>query len=455
VLQYHPDKNINVDDTIFKKITAANDVLGDPKKRRVYDSQDEFDDSIPTGNEGNFYQIFGDAFERFGRWSSVRPLPKLGDDNTSFDQVKKFYDFWFSFKSWRDFSADDEFDFNEAESREEKRWMERQNERERRKKKKEESAKVFKLADTAEKLDPRLKKRRDQLMEEKRKQKEVKQEAARKRKEEEEQKEAEEKAKKEEEEKKKAEEVAQKQKQKALDNKKLRKLRTKLRTLCGSLSWNPSPESVEIICNKLSLSKMTALVKSLESDPPDVSKKLFDEELRVKEEKEIKGESSSGKPWTEDELSLLAKAVSKYPGGVHERWQLIADFIGTRSVKEIIAKTKEAKYIPNKVTNLGVVPDAFERFAKIKKATPQEINSPLSMRDEGEFPAEKTAIPSDWTGDEQKLLEKALTTFPSTLKDRWDKIAESIPGRTKKECIERYKYLVQQIKEKKAAQEKK
>jgi len=35
----------------LKKISKANDMLTDPKKRRTVDSKDEFDDSIPTGNE--------------------------------------------------------------------------------------------------------------------------------------------------------------------------------------------------------------------------------------------------------------------------------------------------------------------------------------------------------------------------------------------------------------------
>ena len=50
--------------------------------------------------------------------------------NTSrYDQVKKFYDFWWEFKSWRDFRSEDEYDLEQAESREEKRWMEKQNEK--------------------------------------------------------------------------------------------------------------------------------------------------------------------------------------------------------------------------------------------------------------------------------------------------------------------------------------
>jgi len=174
VLKYHPDKidkkdkQDGVDDEIFKRISKAYDVLSDPKKRRGLDSEDEFDDSIPTGNEtGDFYVIFGPAFLKFSRWSSIQPAPLLGDDNTAYEEVSNFYDFWFSFKSWRDFAYLDEFDVNEAESREEKRWMERQNERERRKNKKEEQATIFKLTETAERFDPRVKRRKEELLAEK------------------------------------------------------------------------------------------------------------------------------------------------------------------------------------------------------------------------------------------------------------------------------------------------
>jgi DnaJ family protein C protein 2 len=72
----------------------------------------------------------------------------LGDDNTPYENVEKFYEFWvtdfmidtkkhrvdlffqFRFKSWRDFSGFDEFNLDEAESRLEKRWMDRQNQKE-------------------------------------------------------------------------------------------------------------------------------------------------------------------------------------------------------------------------------------------------------------------------------------------------------------------------------------
>jgi DnaJ family protein C protein 2 len=57
-----------------------------------------------------------------------------------------------------------------------------------------------------------------------------------------------------------------------------------------------------------------------------------------------------------------------------------------------------------------------------------------------------------WTTTEQQLLEQALKTYPASTPERWDKIAECIPNRSKKECIKRYKELVETVKAKKAAQ---
>jgi DnaJ family protein C protein 2 len=47
--------------------------------------------------------------------------------------------------------------------------------------------------------------------------------------------------------------------------------------------------------------------------------------------------------------------------------------------------------------------------------------------------------PAPWTADEQKLLEQALRTYGANVPDRWDKIADCIPARSKKDCMVRYK----------------
>lgn len=66
-------------------------------------------------------QVFGPAFKRNARWSLNQPVPDFGDDSTTYDDVEAFYDFWFTFKSWREFPHADEEDVEQAESREHKR----------------------------------------------------------------------------------------------------------------------------------------------------------------------------------------------------------------------------------------------------------------------------------------------------------------------------------------------
>lgn len=52
-----------------------------------------------------------------------------------------------------------------------------------------------------------------------------------------------------------------------------------------------------------------------------------------------------------------------------------------------------------------------------------------------------------WTAAEQKLLEAGMKAYPPSWQgegDRWDKIAESVPGRSKKECKLRVKVSIDQ-----------
>lgn len=475
VLLYHPDKLAAEDkseeaDALFKKISKSNETLSDLKKRRTVDSNDDFDDSIPSGlkEKQDFYAVFTPYFVKFARWSLVTPVPELGDENTPMDKVKKFYDFWSSFKSWRDYSFEDEHKLDDAESRDEKRWMERENDKKRRKHKKEEASRIFKLSETAEKFDPRVRKQRDELLNAKQKVKDAKLDEKKKKQDEIDQKIREEKEAKEAEEKKKLDDEQRKKIEKGQEKKKMRVLRGKLRGFFGEeskLQFKPSPEDVETLCERLNLVKMTELTNLFETDEEKASE-MFKKEVDVlhnthfdmvitktpSPKPQNKGNvKDSNKPWTEQELSMLAKAMSKYPGGVQQRWELISQFIGTRSVKDVIAKSKDGKSTPSKPTQLYQADDAYERFNKNKKAGPEvQADGGISVRTVEESTATSGATKeADWSVEEQKALEKALNAHPAADKERWEKIAKDV-GKSKKDCIARFKYLVSKIKEKSA-----
>lgn len=87
VLKHHPDKRkalgeeIRQDDDYFTCITKAYETLGNPLKRRSYDSIDpEFDDALPTTSEieKNFYDCFRKYFCWNERWSEKKNVPNVG-----------------------------------------------------------------------------------------------------------------------------------------------------------------------------------------------------------------------------------------------------------------------------------------------------------------------------------------------------------------------------------------
>ena len=98
---------------------SAYETLGVPDKRKSYDSIDpQFDDTIPpVSQEGkdNFFETFKPYFVRNARWSNRKGVPHLGDESTSWDDVNKFYSFWYEFDSWREFSYLDEEDKEKGE----------------------------------------------------------------------------------------------------------------------------------------------------------------------------------------------------------------------------------------------------------------------------------------------------------------------------------------------------
>jgi DnaJ family protein C protein 2 len=165
-LFYHPDKNALNDlvksDEIFKGIQVAYDTLMDTRAREVYDSSIPFDDSIPSLNvDADFFVLYRPVFLRNAVFSQVQPVPSLGDENTPFELVDKFYDFWFGFKSWREFPNEEQYNVEDAESRDERRWMEKQNAKIQAAAKKEEAARIRKLVEQAISKDPRILKEKE------------------------------------------------------------------------------------------------------------------------------------------------------------------------------------------------------------------------------------------------------------------------------------------------------
>uniref|UniRef100_A0AAQ5YAX8 DnaJ homolog subfamily C member 2 n=1 Tax=Amphiprion ocellaris TaxID=80972 RepID=A0AAQ5YAX8_AMPOC len=472
VLKHHPDKRkaageqiVEGDNDYFTCITKAIEVLSDPVKRRAFDSVDPtFDNAVPSKSEGkeNFFDVFTAVFERNARWSSKKHVPKLGTIESSFEEVDNFYSFWYNFDSWREFSYLDEEEKEKAECRDERRWIEKQNRASRAQRKKEEMNRIRTLVGTAPgdhslKFDLKYShhmSRPARLAKEK-----------------------------EEEEAKQAAQQAKKEKE--IQKKAIKKERQKLRTTCKN--WNyfadneadsvKMMEEVEKLCDRLELTSLQSLNEVLASGSKEESKAAVDKQvqevnaqLQREREAEVQarqaarsaeqasgGGGGGGKGWTEEDLQLLIKAVNLFPAGTNARWEVIANYMNLHSTSGM---KRTAKDVINKAKNLQrldplqkdeINKKAFEKFKKEHASVAPSIDNAVPSERFDASGSDGNAAP--WTTEEQKLLEQALKTYPVSTPERWEKIAAAVPGRSKKDCMKRYKELVEMVKAKKAAQE--
>jgi len=516
------------EDPVFLKVKEAFETLSDKSKRRAYDSTVNFDESIPSEksykNETQFYQVFGACFERNLRFAAEndpdrknaisggsghgsakkkksnrnrnkknsgneKAAPtastiKFGDADASMGEVHQFYDYWVKFESWRDFTLPatelTEHDTEMAGDRYEKRWMEKEIGRKARAMKKDEMARVHRLVETAMKLDPRLKREKKRLAEEKAEMARLKKE-----KEQNEKKEAEEKAQREAKEEaeragKEAKERASAKEARQQEKKILRKAKQGLRRLVlaeyevdnnraendgdYTPTWNTIEDmndDVETLCEKLSAVKLTSLTQDV-APKDDASKSnltivlekandLRDDSARAKKlaqrqrdaaryeqkRKEMaERKARMSKPWSKEELTALAKAVKKYPSGGANRWEAISLFLNNLCRQEI-PRTKEECI------------EKFNQVASQQKKPGSSTAGAGSSTAGGDAVAE--AATEEWTEEQDKLLQEGLKTYPSSMdkNERWTSIAKNVPGKKKKECVARFKSIREALKAKK------
>ncbi|CAG8792809.1 8185_t:CDS:10 [Gigaspora margarita] len=505
VLKHHPDKkassgNTN-DDGFFKCIQKAYEILSDSVKRRQFDSVDEaIDDTLPSAKaKGDFFEIYSPVFEREARFSTKTPVPMLGDINTTKSEVQAFYDFWYNFDSWRSFEYLDKEDTDNTDNRDDKRYIERKNKAERARYKKEDNIRLRKIIeDQALSLDPRIQKFKQEEKAAKEAKKKEKEDAIKNAKEAAQRAAEEERLKKEQAEAEAKLKQQEEKKEKANKKKLIRNERKSIKTHLKIHNYfyppnEPPPLDViemqlselDFLFEKLSLEELQNVRKQLDSTqdrhdanqilvkeasrlvssgvlPVDSVKYFKSDSIDVTENREQKTkdieehkvieEIPKERPWDVEEISLLIKAANKFPGGslnsalTESSLPIFSPFQPESTValdeNDVRKLQHQKKHADTRITEHPSMREATIDYDAIAAST---VNGSSTS-------ANNT---NTWAPAQQAQLERALQAYPPSWKgegDRWDKIAEAVENKTKKECKLRVKYLAEQVKAKKAAQ---
>ncbi|XP_031617916.1 dnaJ homolog subfamily C member 2 [Contarinia nasturtii] len=552
VLKHHPDKrkaqgeNVHTDSDYFTCITKAYETLGNPTKRRSYDSVDPiFDDSLPTQSEinKNFYETFSKYFGLNARWSEKKRVPEIGGEDANREHVENFYNFWYSFESWREYSYLDEEDKDKGQDRDERRWIDKQNKAVRIKRKKEEMSRIRALVDLAYNNDPRIVRIKNEEKEKKQAAKRARMSAVQAQRAEEERVLKEAQLAKERAEQAEQKRIEQIRLEKEQQKRALKKERKILRDMAKENNYYSTSdkeriknmEGVEKICEMLKYLDLQSFNKDLSNGGRNCFIKMLKQtEDKLEEERQaVFGASKTvaaaqqaqqakqntavksvdkNAMWCPENMQVLIKAVNLFPAGTVQRWEVIANYLNQHctnlsnrkfAARDVLNKAKDLQSSDFAHNSLKVQANqnAFESFEKTKKELKIVDNAEISVNNDGETNASKknkkteingttskkpaaeavktnghtekneknekstptntndtATAPSQvaagpWSKDEQALLEQAMKTYPVSTPDRWDRIAECIPNRSKKDCLRRVKELVDLVNAKREAQQ--
>ena len=186
----------------------------------------------------------------------------------------------------------------------------------------------------------------------------------------------------------------------------------------------------------------------------------------INKDTENNNNTNISKEWSSSEQSTLARGMAKYPGGTQNRWERITAMINQissiqRTEKEVLMKVKEDE------VNFAMKKSDTSAFtAYLEKKQQRNTNSNGSILQTPNTNISGTtssssitsASPSiatstvsvsstvdEWSNDSQSALERALAAVSRDAPDRWDLIAAAVPGKTKSDCIKRFKEIKAQI----------
>lgn len=153
--------------------------------------------------------------------------------------------------------------------------------------------------------------------------------------------------------------------------------------------------------------------------------------------------------WSRAEWDQLRKLLVKFPRGTPQRWEAVARGLGTkRSTEEVSAVAKFMAECTDKdpfaafQTQAQAASSAAASSATVAAAAAVPTTAPASGKLDTQAGAAKGGAGSGtWTAAQERALLLAVKEFPKDTPQRWDRVAEAVPGRSKAECFRRFSEL--------------
>ncbi|CAB3403037.1 unnamed protein product [Caenorhabditis bovis] len=163
--------------------------------------------------------------------------------------------------------------------------------------------------------------------------------------------------------------------------------------------------------------EMATNIKAVSTNDPEMEKKY-------KAESEVAAKKQAGCPWTPEELAHLVRLTTeKFPAGTPNRWEQMG---------RVLNRTED---------------DVITMAGKLKQMKQEDYTKLLMTSIQQNVPAEEPKE-HEWTQAEQKQFELALQKYPKGTDERWDRIAEAIGTKSKKQVMLRFKQLAELVKKK-------
>lgn len=224
-------------------------------------------------------------------------------------------------------------------------------------------------------------------------------------------------------------------------------------TIKNEIKYDLSKDEVFQIELNTSIDNMTQVLKEIDSANTIEDKlKAFKTAASKFFGLKFSDDTKESSIWTKEEVYNLQRAVKKYPAGTVNRYEKIMEVVKSKGMNQIIQMTRYLATNPNlkftgdtcdlKVLLYGAPEKKVEKEKPVEvKTEPQQVTGAVK---------ETKEEVDQWSDVQQKALEQALKKYPGSLpaNERWTKISAEVPDKSKKQCVERFKYLAQLIKNK-------